>query len=129
MANFRDSFFFKNEVPRDVQEKIRVSRDLPRVLLWPLITFGEFAGQRGSLMKRPNTAKNCATVCGNSRPKAPSAPKDDPAGADHRDPGPYDQLGKLASEHERYYALSMDAMVFVCSWNTNVLMGWTWMLW
>ena len=32
-------------------------------------------------------------------------------------------------EHERYYGLGMDAVVTVCSWNTNVIMVWAWMLW
>ena len=31
-------------------------------------------------------------------------------------------------EHERYYGLGMDASVTVCSWNTNVIMVWAWML-
>ena len=31
-------------------------------------------------------------------------------------------------EHERYYGLGMDAPVTVCSWNTNVIMVWAWML-
>ena len=33
------------------------------------------------------------------------------------------------SEHERYYGLGMDALVAVCSGNTNVIMVWAWMLW
>ena len=32
-------------------------------------------------------------------------------------------------EHERYYGLGMDALVSVCSWNTNVIVVWAWMLW
>ena len=32
-------------------------------------------------------------------------------------------------KHERDYALGMDALVTVCSWNTNVIMKWAWMLW
>ena len=80
-------------------------------------------------MKRPKTAKNFATVCGSYRPTARASPKDDPSGADHRDPRPYDQLGRLESEHERYSGLGMDALVTVCSWNTNILMVWAWMLW
>ena len=32
-------------------------------------------------------------------------------------------------EHERYYGLGMDALVTVCSGNTNVIMVWAWMLW
>ena len=31
-------------------------------------------------------------------------------------------------EHERYYALGMGAVATVCSWNTNVIMVWAWML-
>ena len=27
-----------------------------------------------------------------------------------------------------YYGLSMDALVIVCSWNKNVIMAWAWML-
>ena len=32
-------------------------------------------------------------------------------------------------DHERYYGLSMDALVTVCSWTTNVIMVWAWMHW
>ena len=32
-------------------------------------------------------------------------------------------------EHERNYALGMDALVTVCSWNTKGIMRWAWMLW
>ena len=32
-------------------------------------------------------------------------------------------------EHERNYALGMDALVTVCSWNMNGIMLWAWMLW
>ena len=32
-------------------------------------------------------------------------------------------------EHERYYGLGMDAPVTVCSWNTNVISVWAWVLW
>ena len=32
-------------------------------------------------------------------------------------------------EHERIYALGMDALVTVCFWNTNGIMLWAWMLW
>ena len=34
-------------------------------------------------------------------------------------------------EHERDYGLGMDALVSVCSWNTNEIMAWVWawMLW
>ena len=35
----------------------------------------------------------------------------------------------MLSEHERYYGLSMDALVSVCSRNANVIMVWAWMLW
>ena len=40
---------------------------------------------------------------------------------------------RMLSEHERYYGLGtdlgMDALVTVCSSNTNVIMAWAWMLW
>ena len=36
---------------------------------------------------------------------------------------------RMLSEHERYYGLRMDALVSVCSRNTNVIMVWAWMLW
>ena len=32
-------------------------------------------------------------------------------------------------EHERNFGLGMDALVSVCSWNTNGIMVWAWMLW
>ena len=32
-------------------------------------------------------------------------------------------------EHEEDYGLGMDAMVTVCSWNTNESMVWAWMQW
>ena len=32
-------------------------------------------------------------------------------------------------EDERYEGLDMDARMTVCSWNTNVIMVWAWMLW
>ena len=32
-------------------------------------------------------------------------------------------------EHERNYGLGMDALDTVCSWNTNRIMVWAWMLW
>ena len=32
-------------------------------------------------------------------------------------------------EHERYYGLGMDATVTICSWNTNVISVWAWVLW
>ena len=35
----------------------------------------------------------------------------------------------MLREHERYYGLGMDALVSVCSWNTNVIMVLAWMLW
>ena len=93
MANFLDSFFSKNESGRCPGEDTRFSRSSSRAIL--AIIFGEFAGQRGSLMKGPKTAKSCATVCGNYRPTARASPKDDPGGADHRDPRPHDELGRL----------------------------------
>ena len=36
---------------------------------------------------------------------------------------------RMLLEHERDYALGMDAVVTVCSWNTNEIMLWVWMLW
>ena len=36
---------------------------------------------------------------------------------------------RMLLEHERNYALGMDALVTVCSWNTNGIMLWAWMLW
>ena len=36
---------------------------------------------------------------------------------------------RLLLEHERNYGLGMDALVTVCSWNTNGIMVWAWMLW
>ena len=35
---------------------------------------------------------------------------------------------RMLLEHERYYGLGMDALRPVCSWNTNVIMVWAWML-
>ena len=35
----------------------------------------------------------------------------------------------MLPEHERYHGLGMDALVIVCSQNTNVIMVWAWMLW
>ena len=32
-------------------------------------------------------------------------------------------------KHERNYVLGMDALVTVCSWNTNKIMIWAWLLW
>ena len=31
-------------------------------------------------------------------------------------------------EQERYYGVGMDALIIVCSWNTNGIMLWAWML-
>ena len=36
---------------------------------------------------------------------------------------------RMLLEHERKYVLGMDALVTVCSWNTNGIMVWAWMLW
>ena len=36
---------------------------------------------------------------------------------------------RLLLEHERNYGLGMDALVIGCSWNTNGIMVWAWMLW
>ena len=36
---------------------------------------------------------------------------------------------RMLLEHERYYGLGMDATVTVCSWNTNVISVWAWVLW
>ena len=36
---------------------------------------------------------------------------------------------RMLLEHERNSALGMDAVVTVCSWNTNVIMLRAWMLW
>ena len=37
---------------------------------------------------------------------------------------------RMLLERERNYGLGMDALlVGVCSWNTNGIMAWTWMLW
>ena len=44
----------------------------------------------------------------------------------------YNGLGtdgeRMLSEHERHYGLGMDALVSVCSPNTNVIMVWGWIL-
>ena len=32
-------------------------------------------------------------------------------------------------EHERNYGLGMDSLVSVCTWNTNGIMVWAWILW
>ena len=39
------------------------------------------------------------------------------------------QSPSYQAKHERYYDLDMDALVSVCSRNTNVVMVWAWMLW
>ena len=36
---------------------------------------------------------------------------------------------RMLLEHERHYGLGTDALVNVCSWNTNGIMAWAWMLW
>ena len=36
--------------------------------------------------------------------------------------------GRMLLEHERNYGLGMDALVAVCSWNTNGIMVWAWMI-
>ena len=36
---------------------------------------------------------------------------------------------RMLLEHERNYDLGMDALVSGCSWNTNGIMVWAWMLW
>ena len=36
---------------------------------------------------------------------------------------------RMLLEHERKYALGLDALVSVCCWNTNRVMIWAWMLW
>ena len=36
---------------------------------------------------------------------------------------------RMLLEHERNCDLGMDALVTVCSWNTNGIMVWAWMLW
>ena len=35
---------------------------------------------------------------------------------------------RMLLEHERYHGLGMDALRPVCSWNTNAIMVWAWML-
>ena len=35
---------------------------------------------------------------------------------------------RMLLEHERYYVFGMDALVSACSWNTNGIMFWAWML-
>ena len=36
---------------------------------------------------------------------------------------------RMLLENDRNYGLGMDALVTVCSWNTNGIMVWAWMLW
>ena len=36
---------------------------------------------------------------------------------------------RMLLEHERNYGLGMDALVTVCSWNTNGILIWAWKLW
>ena len=36
---------------------------------------------------------------------------------------------RVLLELERNYGMGMDALVIGCSWNTNGIMGWAWMLW
>ena len=36
---------------------------------------------------------------------------------------------RMLLEHERNYGLGMDALVTVCSWNTNGSIVWAWVLW
>ena len=36
---------------------------------------------------------------------------------------------RMLLEHERNYDLGMGALGTVCSWNTNGIMIWAWMLW
>ena len=36
---------------------------------------------------------------------------------------------RMLLEQKRYHGLRTDALVIVCSWNTNVIMVWAWMLW
>ena len=36
---------------------------------------------------------------------------------------------RMLSEHERYYGFGMDALVSVCSRNTNVILVLAWMVW
>ena len=35
---------------------------------------------------------------------------------------------KMLLEHKRHYGLGMDALVTICSWNTNGILVWAWML-
>ena len=36
---------------------------------------------------------------------------------------------RMLAEHKRNYDLGTEALVTVCSWNTNGIMVWAWMLW
>ena len=36
---------------------------------------------------------------------------------------------RMLLEHERNYDLGMGSLGTVCSWNTNGIMIWAWMLW
>ena len=36
---------------------------------------------------------------------------------------------RMLLEHEWNHGFGMDALVSVCSWNPNGIMGWAWMLW
>ena len=36
---------------------------------------------------------------------------------------------RMLLKHERNYGLGMHAAVSVCTWNTNGIMVWAWMLW
>ena len=40
-----------------------------------------------------------------------------------------DRMIRMYLEHERYHVLGMVALVTVCSWNTNIIMVWAWLLW
>ena len=35
----------------------------------------------------------------------------------------------MVLENERYFASGIDALVSVCSWNTNRILVWAWMHW
>ena len=43
--------------------------------------------------------------------------------------GPGCSAQRMLLEHERNYGLGLDALLSVCSWNTNGIMVWAWMLW
>ena len=36
---------------------------------------------------------------------------------------------RMLLEHERNYGLGMGSLVSACTWNTNVIMVWAWILW